>query len=202
MPNVSPRILYLASASPRRASLVKLLGVHRIIIKPADVDETLVGDPDPEHFASGLAIKKAQATASLLANEEPGIVLGADTIVVIGNNILNKPIDADEAKSMLATLSGNTHTVFTGLALVNSITQETRQFVEATRVTFRKLDTDEIARYVAGGSPMDKAGAYGIQDDHGAVFISRIEGDYYNVVGLPLSSTYVHLKEFAPTLFP
>ncbi|HYM20880.1 MAG TPA: Maf family protein [Candidatus Kapabacteria bacterium] len=200
-PDTLAHVLYLASASPRRASLIKLLGVRQVIIKPADVNETVNGNLSPKDVASSLALKKAKATAAEIVNEERGVVLGADTIVVINDKILGKPNDENEATSMLMTLSNNTHTVYTGVALINLENGVMKQFVEATQVTFRKLDADEITRYVTGGSPMDKAGAYGIQDDHGAVFISRIEGDYYNVVGLPLCSTYVHLKDFAPTLF-
>ncbi|MBS1902425.1 MAG: septum formation protein Maf [Bacteroidetes bacterium] len=199
---MNPSILYLASASPRRASLVSLLGVKRVIIKPADIDETLVGSRAPHDFAFDLAFQKASATRGLLhPNDSPGIVLGADTIVVINDVILGKPTDEADARAMLRTLSGATHTVYTGIALLHSVTGESVRFVEKTQVTFRTLGDDEIAAYVAGGSPMDKAGSYGIQDDHGAVFVSRIEGDYYNVVGLPLCSTYVHLRQFAPTLF-
>lgn len=197
-----PSILYLASASPRRASLVSLLGVRRVIIKPADIDETLIGSPAPHDFAFDLAFQKASATrASLHASDTPGIVLGADTIVVINDMILGKPTDEADARRMLRILAGATHTVYTGVALLHTITGESVRFVEKTRVTFRELSDEEISTYVASGTPMDKAGSYGIQDDHGAVFVNHIEGDYYNVVGLPLCSTYVHLRAFAPTLF-
>lgn len=197
-----PSILYLASASPRRAALVSLLGVKRVIIKPADIDETLMGSPAPHDFAFDLAFQKASAARSALhEGDTAGIILGADTIVVINDAILGKPTDEADARAMLRTLSGATHTVYTGIALLHSLTGESVRFVEKTRVTFREISDAEIAAYVAGGSPMDKAGSYGIQDDHGAVFVSRIDGDYYNVVGLPLCSTYMHLRQFAPTLF-
>ena len=111
------------------------------------------------------------------------------------------PIDPDDAVRMLKILSDNTHTVYTGIALVHSLSGESRTFVESTEVNFRAITDQEIARYVASGSPMDKSGSYGIQDDHGAVFINRIEGDYYNVVGLPLCATYLQLQDFAPSLF-
>ncbi len=102
---------------------------------------------------------------------------------------------------MLRMLSGATHTVITAVALLNPSSSEAIRFAEHTNVTFRELTDSEIAAYIASGSPMDKAGSYGIQEDHGAVFVSRIEGDYYNVVGLPLCSTYTHLIRSAPQLF-
>jgi septum formation protein len=197
-----PSTFYLASASPRRASLVSLLGVRSVSIRPSHIDESFDDSLIPFQVAKQLALQKAQASAELITEaDEPGIILGADTIVVIEDTILNKPTDPTDAKRMLRMLSNATHTVFTGVALINSTTNEHRNFVEATQVTFRDLSDDEIDRYIAGGSPMDKAGSYGIQDDHGAVFISRIDGDYYNVVGLPLCSTYLQLKEFAPSIF-
>ena len=202
MPSGLASTLYLASASPRRALLISLLGVKSVVEKPSHIEEIFNPTSIPSEIASQLAFQKASATISLLAeNDPPGIILGADTIVVIDGAILGKPSDSEDAKRMLRTLSNATHTVFTGVSLIDSITKEYRTFVEATQVTFRKLEEQEITRYVAGGSPMDKAGSYGIQDDHGAVFISRIDGDYYNVVGLPICSTYLHLSEFAPQLF-
>ncbi len=198
----SPSVLYLASSSPRRSLLVSILGVRTVIIKPSGIDENLVGHYTPSQYATELALQKALATTATLTKDDPcGIVLGADTIVVIGDTILGKPTDPDDALRMLRILSNNTHTVYTGIALVHSRSDERRIFVESTNVHFRALSEQEIATYVAGGSPMDKAGSYGIQDDHGAVFINRIEGDYYNVVGLPLCATYLQLQEFAPSLF-
>ncbi len=147
-----------------------------------------------------LALDKARWVANALAGKR-GIVLGADTTVAIGSNILEKPCDAEDAERMLLLLSGHTHTVHTGVALVNLDTKAEQSFVESTDVTFRSLSFEEIRDYIATGSPMDKAGAYGIQEDFGAVFVSRIDGDYYNVVGLPLSRLYTMLKEFAPDLF-
>jgi septum formation protein len=147
-------------------------------------------------------LDKANALLPKLGpNDDGGVVVGADTVVVLGDILLEKPVDEADAKRMLRQLSGNTHIVYTGVALVNALTQESRTFVEKTNVTFRNLSEMEISEYVAGGSPMDKAGSYGIQDDHGAVFISSIEGDYYNVVGLPLCSLYVNLMGFIPGIF-
>lgn len=193
--------LYLASASPRRAQLVRLLGIKDIIISPTHVDETYDSKLAPAEYVEQLALEKAKALLPKLSENEQGIIIGADTTVVLENAILGKPNDANDAKAMLRRLSGNTHIVYTGVAIVDSISGKEHSFVEKTFVTFRELSDKEIADYVASGSPMDKAGAYGIQEDHGAVFVSRIEGDYYNVVGLPLCSLYLALRDFAPAIF-
>jgi septum formation protein len=144
-----------------------------------------------------LALLKARKGADAVA--EPSIIIGSDTTVVLDGEILNKPDDEEHAVKMLRLLSGRTHTVFTGLALVH---QGGRHRVASRRtdVTFRPLDDGEIVAYVRGGSPMDKAGAYGIQDDFGAVFVSRVEGCYYTIVGLPLELLYVELRAFASEL--
>jgi septum formation protein len=194
------RTLFLASQSPRRAALVALLGVRNVSIQLSSIDEKMDPDATPAENVLRLALDKSIHTAMELSGER-GIVLGADTTVAIGGEILNKPRDADDAKRMLRRLSGATHTVFTGIALTDIESTEVRSFVEETAVTFRRLKKAEIEAYVASGSPMDKAGAYGIQEDFGAVFVRRIDGDYYNVVGLPLCRLYVTLKEFAPDLF-
>jgi septum formation protein len=194
------RILFLASQSPRRASLVQLLGVGPIGIFPADLEESMDSAMSPAENVERLALDKARIIAEEVAGMD-GVVLGADTTVTIGGEILEKPIDAMDAERMLLRLSGNTHTVYTGVALIDTQTKKEMSFVEATEVTFRPLSIEEIRAYIATGSPMDKAGAYGIQEDFGAVFVSRIEGDYYNVVGLPLCKLYVELKKFAPNLF-
>jgi len=195
-------VLYLASQSPRRAALIHLLGVKRIEIRPSSVEEIFEYTESPEAIVQDLAFQKAHASlATLTKKDAPGVILGADTIVVLGEKILGKPLDEVEAARMLRSLSNNTHTVFTGVALIHSKTKKSHTFVEQTNVTFRQLTDEEIAAYIATGSPMDKAGAYGIQEDHGAVFVKRIVGDYYNVVGLPLCSLHQHLKSFAPELF-
>ncbi len=193
-------MLILASQSPRRASLVRLLGVNDVVIQPANLHEAMEPDMSPAENVERLALHKARHIAELRAGEH-GIVLGADTTVVIAGDVLEKPLDTQDAERMLIKLSGETHTVYTGVALFDIETKRETSFVEATDVTFRPLSIEEIRDYVATGSPMDKAGAYGIQEDFGAVFVSRIEGDYYNVVGLPLSRLYVTLKQFAEDLF-
>jgi septum formation protein len=146
----------------------------------------------PEQNAEALAVLKARCSAKSISD---GILLGADTIVVIDGEMLGKPSDENDAMRMLTLLSGRTHTVCTGFALLECPTGRLVSGVESTRVTFRVLPREEVAEYVRGGSPMDKAGAYGIQDDYGAVFVSRIEGCYYNVVGLPLARVYTELKK-------
>lgn len=191
--------LYLASSSPRRAQLINLLGATDVVIRPQAVEEHFDPSHTPKDIVCSLALEKAQALAPGIANESPGVIIGADTIVVLNGTILNKPTDPADAKRMLRLLSGNTHRVYTGIALVHG--DRSTMFAEETDVTFRTLSDEEIDAYVAGGSPLDKAGSYGIQDDHGAVFISRINGDYYNVVGLPLCRLYIELMAFAPDVF-
>lgn len=197
------RTLYLASRSPRRAALIRLIGVRQVHIRPADLDEQMDPKLTPAENVRALAVEKSTHLARSLATTQDahGIVLGADTTVVIDGTVLNKPADAAEARAMLQQLSGRTHSVFTGVALTDSASLTTHSFVEETRVTFRDLTVSEIDAYVATGAPLDKAGAYGIQEDFGAVFVSRIEGDYYTVVGLPISRLYLELKAFAPDLW-
>jgi septum formation protein len=174
----------LASASPRRKHLLSLAGIPFAVV-PSDIEETVPEGAPPEAVVQSLAQQKASHVASLPQHRD-ALVLGADTIVVHEGQILGKPDSADHARAMLRRLSGARHTVYTGVALVHRSTSRTALAAEATAVYFGALTEGEIDRYVAGGSPMDKAGAYGIQDDAGAFFVRRIEGDYYNVVGLPL----------------
>ena len=195
-----PQTLYLASRSPRRMALIRLLGIEDIHIHPSDLEEVMLPNLSPAENVARLAFHKALHVAEQLAGK-PGIVLGADTTVAIDGMVLNKPTDATDAEQMLLRLSNAMHTVYTGISLIDVETKEQRSFIESTDVKFRKLGMDEIRAYVATGSPMDKAGAYGIQEDFGAVFVRHIDGDYYNVVGLPLCRLYVTLKEFAPALF-
>ena len=184
--------LVLASASPRRKALLRQLGLH-FEIKESGVIEDETDGVHPEKYVTVLSKKKALAVAS---GEENAIVIGADTIVVIDNSILGKPSSAQEAAEMLRTLSGRTHEVYTGFTIVDRPSNKFVSAVEVTKVTFRKLDADEITSYVASGSPMDKAGAYGIQDDYGAVFVEKVDGCFYNVVGFPLAKFYATLKTF------
>lgn len=183
----------LASSSPRRQQLMRQMGAEFVVAVP-DIDETLLPGETPDEHVERLALEKARAVDHA---REAGVVIGSDTVVVLDGRILGKPRDEAEARSMLRSLAGRTHTVFTGFALLDIVTERRIVAHERTEVTFRDLGDDEIAHYVAGGSPMDKAGAYGIQDDFGAVFIERIDGDYYTVVGLPLCRVFVALRKLA-----
>jgi len=188
--------LILASQSPRRRLLLKQIGL-KFSVRPSSVQEDFLDHESPPQNAKRIALAKALDVAKRVKR---GIVLGADTIVVLGNEILGKPRNAAEARRMLRQLSGREHVVYTGFALVDASTGRKVVDLERTKVKFRKLSAIEIAEYVASGSPMDKAGAYGIQDDYGAVFVERVEGCFYNVVGFPLTRFYLDLKRFVRTL--
>jgi septum formation protein len=185
--------IILASSSPRRQQLLRQIGATFTTISP-DIDEIALDGELPADIVERLSLEKARAVTPGVS---AGVVLGSDTIVTLGSEVLGKPADPEEARSMLRRLSGHTHVVFTGFALLDIDSGREVVGHERTAVTFRALEEEEIERYVNGGSPMDKAGAYGIQDDFGAVFIERIEGDYYTVVGLPLARVYVALRELA-----
>jgi septum formation protein len=186
------RKIVLASRSPRRIQLLRQIGLE-VEVRPSDVEEVM--DPKltaPEN-ARELSLKKARAVAG---GSDDAVVIGADTIVVVDDVVLGKPADPEDAVRMLSMLSGRTHTVCTGYALVDRPSGREEAGVEQTSVTFRSIPREEIDAYVGTGGPLDKAGAYGIQDDYGAVFVSRIEGCYYTVVGLPLSRVHAALKRF------
>ena len=191
--------LFLASQSPRRAALIRLLGIASVKIQPSDLHEEMLPELSPAENVARLAIDKARYVKASVSGQ--GVILGADTTVVLGNEMLEKPRDERHAVEMLSKLSGKTHTVFTGVGLVDPRSHREDAFWVETKVTFRDLSQDEIKRYVATGAPMDKAGAYGIQEDFGAVFVREIVGDYYNVVGLPLCELYQRLRKFEPALF-
>lgn len=182
--------LILASQSPRRRRLLERLGLDFTVhVSPAE--EVLPPDAAPADAVQTLAQQKATP----VAHKHPdALVLAADTVVVLNGEILGKPISPSDATDTLARLSGATHTVYTGMALMHQHRDHAATAVEATDVTFGVLDRHEIEAYVATGSPMDKAGSYGIQDDLGALFVERIEGDYYNVIGLPLRRLYLLLR--------
>ena len=191
--------LVLASRSPRRRRLLRQLGLSFSVI-PADIDESVEPSKPvgPADFARQLAVRKAL----VISRRKPGaLVLGADTIVVHEERIFGKPANAIEARSMLRRLSGSTHAVYTAIALTHAASQRAADAVARTDVTFGRLSDHEIRNYVATGSPLDKAGAYGIQDDLGAIFIDRIDGDYYTVVGLPMRHLYQLLKSKFSDLF-
>ncbi len=184
--------LILASQSPRRRVLLRQIGL-RFVVCPSAVREDIWDHESPEHNAKRIALSKATEVSRKVKR---GIVIGADTIVVQGKSILGKPRTASEAKRMLKKLSGRMHTVYTAFALIDVETNKRVVRIERTKVWFRVLSNTEIEEYVRSGSPMDKAGAYGIQDDYGAVFVKRIEGCFYNVVGFPLTKFYQTLQSF------
>jgi septum formation protein len=179
--------LVLASASPRRAEILRSVGWQFEKIT-ADVDETPLETETPESYVERLARTKAKAVAGKI---KTGLVLGADTTVVIDGEIIGKPTDLDDAGRMLQKLSGKWHEVLTGVALFNKTTEKLvyRDGHERTRVKFAQLTKSEIEYLVAHGQPLDKAGAYAVQAQ-AALFIERIEGDYWNVVGLPVQLVY------------
>jgi septum formation protein len=184
------RKLVLASGSPRRCALLDQIGVDYTVC-PADVIETK-SFGNPKKAVVENAFRKADAASKMLTD---ALVIGADTAVVLNGSMLGKPKSNEDAAEMLEALSGNMHLVLTGLALFDPGTGELWTECEETKVYFRVLDKAEIDSYIKSGFPMDKAGAYGIQDK-GALFVERIEGCYYNVVGLPLVAVVGGLKYF------
>jgi septum formation protein len=184
--------LILASQSPRRIALLRQIGLAPLVI-PSTIPEEFDLTTSPAENAKRLAYAKALDVGRRI---EKAIIVGADTIVVLDGEYLGKPSDRSDAIHMLERLSGKTHLVVTGVAILDSSSNRSVTNYEETSVTFRPIPHEEIESYVGQGSPMDKAGAYGIQDDYGAVFVSRIEGCYYNVVGLPLSKFHMMLQEF------
>ncbi|MGA9508608.1 MAG: Maf family protein [Candidatus Sulfotelmatobacter sp.] len=183
-------MLILASASPRRQELLRNAGIQ-FEVQPADIDETPLESEAPRDCAERLARKKALG----VSRERPkDYVLGADTIVIIDRMILGKPRDSADAARMLRLLSGRTHEVITGVCLVDPVAGDAEQASETTRVMMREISDDEIRDYVATGEPMDKAGAYAIQGI-ASRWIPRIEGDYSNVVGLPVALVCSMLKK-------
>ena len=182
--------LILASGSPRRRQLLEQIGLT-FVVRSSDVDESVSPGLTPAQVVESLSARKGEAVA---AEAAPGdLVLSADTVVALDGAILGKPRDRAEAEAMLTALSGRTHQVYTGVTLLQDGRRLTEH--EVTAVTFRPLSPEEIAAYVSTGEPMDKAGAYGIQD-LGALLVERLEGDYFNVMGLPLCRLGEMLAQF------
>ena len=184
--------LILASASPRRQELLKLFGIP-FIIRVADIDETM----DPQASAYDEVARLSREKAMAVSREPEDTVIAADTIVVCQGKILGKPHSYEEAVSMLQLLSGRDHQVMTGCTVLKGDRAET--FTEVTDLHFRSLSQKEIENYVASGEPMDKAGAYGIQGG-AALFCEKMDGDYYNVMGLPVCRLGQVLKGLAPEI--
>jgi septum formation protein len=187
----APRIV-LASQSPRRRDLLTLIGIAHAV-RPADIDERVLPNEDPVACVERLAREKAAAIAAV---DRDALVIGADTIVVIDDRILNKPLDAADAVSMLRTLQGRSHHVYSAVCVAWG--DRVAAGVEAVRVHFRVMTPAEVDAYVATGEPMDKAGAYGIQG-YGATIVDRIEGDFFAVMGLPLVRLVGLLREVGVT---
>lgn len=178
--------IYLASKSPRRRKLLKQLNINFKSFS-VDVNENISKTERPAHIVKRLANEKLIKAKEKVKN---GIIITADTIVVLDGKVIGKPANTKNAKTILKKLSGRVHKVYTGFSVWNSDKNIIITDYEKTIVEFRNLFDREIDDYICGGSPMDKAGAYGIQDDIGAVFIKKINGCYYNVVGLPLTKIY------------
>ncbi len=189
------RTIILASNSPRRKELLSSLGIP-YVVDPADVDEQVRSGETPETYAVRVADDKARVTGQRSGG---GIIIAADTIVVVDNAILGKPVSPEDAARMLTMLSGRMHQVMTGLAVLDAATEKCATRLSVTKVWFRKLSSKEIAAYIATKEPFDKAGAYGIQEK-GALLVDRIEGCYFNVVGLPLSLLGEMLRDFGISL--
>lgn len=181
--------LILASSSPRRKELLSILQIP-FEVKASDVNEDFHSELSPHEVVIELADRKAKHVSK---NHPSSIIIGADTIVVSGSEILGKPNSPTEAFEMLRKLSGSTHSVYTGVSIVS--TARTTTFYEKTDVTFWELTDDEIHAYISTGEPYDKAGSYGIQG-YGSTLVKWIHGDYYTVVGLPIARLVRELKPF------
>lgn len=229
--------LILASSSPRRQELVRMLGIP-VTICPAGIDETVDEGMPPEQMVETLSLRKAAAVCDRVRGEENGVVIGSDTVVVLDGKILGKPANREQACAMLAELRGRTHKVYSGIACVDTRSKGesvsralrssanpvhsaasgqvsklgstgqhrvlSRSSAEApeilvghtvSNVTFRPMSDEEIEAYVKTGEPLDKAGAYGVQGV-GSVFVERIEGDFYSIMGLPMNLLYAMLLKF------
>ena len=184
--------LILASASPRRKELLSLFHIP-FVIRVADIDEAMDADKAACDEVARVSALKARA----VEREADDIVIAADTIVVCENKVLGKPRSQEDAKQMLRLLSGRDHQVMTGCTVLRG--EECRTFTEVTDLHFRPLSEKEIARYVASGEPMDKAGSYGIQGG-AALFCERMVGDYYNVMGLPVCRLGQVLRQMLPEI--
>lgn len=195
--DISPFEIVLASSSQRRISLLQKINLPFSVI-PSNVDETYSESLKAEEIPLFLSEIKAESVWKKISNKSNKIVVSADTIVWCGNEILQKPRDAAEAKRILEKLSDNTHQVFTGVCILNN--DKKVCFVEETKVKFGSLSYSEIDYYISTEPPFDKAGAYGIQDFIGMIGVEKIDGCYYNVMGFPMHRFFVELKKFVSCL--
>ena len=180
--------IILASKSPRRTEILSLMNIEHIVI-PSKEEEKIEKQLSPIEVVKSLAFQKANSIAK---NHPDDLVIGSDTIVVINNEILGKPKDYEDAVRMLTLLQNNTHQVMTGVSLIKGNYIDT--FVDIADVTFNKMTNEDIEKYLNTDKPFDKAGAYGIQDEH-ANFVQKISGDYYTIMGLPKEKLQIHLNE-------
>jgi len=185
------KTIILASASPRRKLLLEKIGLI-FEVEPSNYEEDMPLRPETHGFAQKLSLEKAKVVASKHKNS---IVIAADTFIVFGGQILGKPHTEKDAREMLGAISGKYHNVITGFSIIDTGKNKTLSRSVETKVYIRKLTLVEIDAYVKSGEPLDKAGAYAIQG-LGSVFVEKIDGDYYNVMGLPLSALTEALKEF------
>ena len=183
--------IILASASPRRKELLEKISL-KFEVDASDCKEEIDSELEPDEFVRQISIKKAKSVA---VRHKNAIIIAADTIGVIGNKILGKPHTENEARKMLNEISGKSHSVITGFTVLDTATNKIMSRTVNTKVYIKKLTKQEIDAYVQTGEPLDKAGAYAIQG-LGAVIVEKIEGDYYNVMGLPLNALTEALKEF------
>ena len=186
--------LILASSSPRRAEVLRNAGIE-FEVRPADIDETRLPGERASDYVQRLALEKARAATNSETSNQDVIVVGADTVVVNGEEILLKPESPDDARRMLRQLSDGVHEVHTGLAVIRVPQKIESVIEEITSVHFAKLSDAEIDAYIATGEPFDKAGAYGIQS-LGGRYVTRVEGCYFNVMGMPLARLWATLKDF------
>jgi septum formation protein len=189
--NPPERIIILASSSPRRKELLRLMGL-KFRVDPAEYDEQMDLDMPPHRLARHLSLEKAGAVSAKYSN---AVIIAADTFILFRGKLLGKPHTAQEATRMLGMLNGKTHSVITGFTVLDTKTGKKISKSVETKVRFRKMTADELASYVRTGEPLDKAGGYAIQG-LGALLVKEIEGDYFNVIGLPLSSLAAMLKKF------
>lgn len=183
--------LYLASTSPRRKKLLQSLGIKFQTISIPTKEEI---NPKESVVVNVRRLAKEKCEAALIKVKD-GIVITADTVVVLRNRIIGKPNNKKDARRMLKSLSGISHLVYTGFAIGDSRKNTIITGYEKTEVTFYELSSEQIDEYIATGSPFDKAGAYGIQDDYGALFVKKIKGCYYNVVGFPIAKIFRTLEK-------
>jgi septum formation protein len=184
--------LILASSSPRRAEVLRDAGIE-FEVRPTAIDETLRSGESASGYVRRLAIEKARAAVEAAAEPADFAVIGADTVVVDRDEIMLKPVSPDDARRMLRRLGGSVHEVHTGVAVIRMPERAERVIEEVTRVHFAKLSDAEIEAYVATGEPFDKAGAYGIQGIGGR-YVTRVEGCYFNVMGMPLARLWAMLQ--------